>query len=105
MHMQAEAKAREATTQSWLGCAQSIINQCLGKQHSYQIQKYSINGHQCQGSEEMYIHSLRMGLFQIVSMIVTVPLADPLVKLICFAVGSCQTSSTYICNQATICNR
>lgn len=55
--------------------------------------------------KKKYIHSLRMGLFQIVSMIVTVPLADPLVKQICSAEGSCQTSSTYIFNQATICKR
>lgn len=55
--------------------------------------------------KKKYIHSLRMELFQIVSMIVTVPLADPLVKQICFAEDSCQTISTYICNQTTICNR
>lgn len=61
MYMQAEAKAKEATTQSWLGCAQSIINQCLGKQHSYQIQKYSINGHQCQGSEKKVYSQLEDG--------------------------------------------
>lgn len=55
--------------------------------------------------KKKHIPGLSMEKFQIVSMIVTVCLADPVIKLIWFAEGSCQPISTYTCNQHTICNQ
>lgn len=54
--------------------------------------------------KKKHIHSVKMEMFQIVSFIVILPLANPVVKQICFAKGSCQPISTYIYNQATFCN-